>query len=57
VLPSEVVQNIEDEDKLEEDIEQIKEEQKQIENGEGEEEVLAGTSLHIQGGSNMTRTI
>jgi hypothetical protein len=46
-LLSEFIQNIDDEeDKLEEVIEQINAEQEQIENGE-EDEVLAGTSLHI----------
>jgi hypothetical protein len=47
MLPSEVIQNIEDEDELEEVIEQINAEQKQIENGDEEEEVLAGTALHL----------
>jgi hypothetical protein len=46
-LPSEVVQNIEDEDELEEVIEQINALQEQIENSEEEEEMVAGTSLHI----------
>jgi organic hydroperoxide reductase OsmC/OhrA len=40
------VQNIEDENELEV-IEEINAEQEQIENGDEEEEVLAGTSLHI----------
>jgi hypothetical protein len=47
-LPSEVVQNIEDEeDELDEVIEQINAQQEQTENSDEEEEVLAGTSLHI----------
>jgi hypothetical protein len=46
-LPSELVQNIEDEDELEEVIEHINAQQEQIENCEEEEEVVAGTSLHI----------
>jgi hypothetical protein len=46
-LPSEVVQNIEDEDELEEVIEQINAQQEQTENGEEEEEVVAGTSLRV----------
>jgi hypothetical protein len=44
-LPSEVVQNIEDEDEFEVVIEQINAQQEQIENCEEEEEVVAGTSL------------
>jgi hypothetical protein len=46
-LPSEVVQDMEDVDELEEVIEQINTQQEQIENCEEEEEVVAGTSLHI----------
>jgi hypothetical protein len=46
-LPFEIVHNIEDEDELEEVIEQISAQQEQIENCEEEEEVVAGTSLHI----------
>jgi hypothetical protein len=49
MLPSEVIQNIEEEDKLEE-VNQINAEQKQIENGDEEEEqeeVLLGKSLYI----------
>jgi hypothetical protein len=45
-LPSEVVQNIKDEDELEVVIKQINAQQEQIENCEEEEEI-AGTSLHI----------
>jgi hypothetical protein len=46
MLPSEVIQNIEDEDELEQVIKQINAEQKQTENGD-EEQGLAVTSLHI----------
>jgi hypothetical protein len=51
-LPSEVIQNIEDENELEEVIVQINASQKQIENGDKEVEVLAGTSLHISSARN-----
>ena len=46
-LPSEVVQNIEDKDELEEVIKQISAEQEQTENGVKEEEMVAGTALLI----------
>jgi hypothetical protein len=46
-LPSEVVQNIEYEDELEQVIKQINAERQQIENGEEKVEVLAGTSSRI----------
>jgi hypothetical protein len=47
-LPSKVVQNIEDGDELEGVVERINAQREQTENGDEEdEEVLAGTSLHI----------